>query len=105
MFKNWKKGAAYKPLNTPGLDPAGALPAELAKRYYAQLVAKGPQPVHVFPAKRTGHSMEFRLALAAFICKSKPVYSLPQDRKILEERAAALGYPFIEVDPADWGMK
>ena len=72
--------------------------AHAAAAFYLQ---RGPGPIHVFPCKRTGHSVDFRSYLAAILSKG----SLPYDKISLgnaEANCAQLGYTFVEVDPADY---
>ena len=68
--------------------------AARAADHYRKL---GPRPIPVFPCKRTGHSVDFRSALAAEL-----VGGFYTGREYNEARCAELGFPFVEVDPTDY---
>lgn len=112
---------ADKPYKYPRRAENASIPelaARAADHYMALERAPGARnvKVHVFPAKKTGNSADFRRHLAAklagydadrphyvgskYICKNEEL------REFFETRAYYAGFEFVEVDPADWqGVK
>lgn len=98
--------------------------AELVRRFYAHAMlleraaaGRVAVDIHVFPVKSggRGHSAEFRRLLAGALTgintdrplwKGSQYIHKPEDlRREAESRLPACGFRFVEVDPAEWGMK
>jgi hypothetical protein len=102
---------------TLNADASVEVLAKRARDHYLE-VATRSEPgaimtdIHVFPAKKTGHSADFRRHLAAYLVGHDPdapiwlgsrsIYKLDQLRAHFEDRLRHFGFRFVEVNPDHW---